>query len=425
MVESWRRLDAAGPFVAMGMITAPFAHERRDEVRNTMLKYATVVRGRTAFRFVIGDTMPLVIEGDGSGSDAKFAALRREVDRYGDVVKLDAIDGAGINVACSCIEKLTSWMRYALVKWPAAPYIGKTEDDTYVQLQVLESELLNLVDHPNLMYGYMTLAVLPTRPTLYPERQPLRACVTAANECQKSARRGDPPFTEGCFLGDLESKLHVPGKLRRNRTTADRSAVVEEPSPLIGWWRGASHACGFPDVGSRPPAARHARLAGSSLGSAGGGNGDGSTGTGGGTGTGTGTGGGAPRSTMAPFPTGPLAVFGRDLATRLFVDCAYMRTYERQARRHGRKTLCRGPHKHLTFASTLCDTVLAHWLGMCGTEATIAHITRTKSHHYMWRGAGLGWMAPSNLSLAIHYLKAKPTLPSAPAELKRCAQTMR
>ena len=32
----------------------------------------------------------------------------------------------------------------------------------------------------------------------------------------------------------------------------------------------------------------------------------------------------------------------------------------------------------------------------------------------MWRGAGLGWMAPSNLSLAVHYLKAKPGTRSGP-----------
>ena len=100
-----------------------------------------------------------------------------------------------------------------------------------------------------------------------------------------------------------------------------------------------------------------------------------------------------PRSTMAPFPTGPLAVFGRDLAAKVFRDCAYVRSYERHARRAGRKTLCRGPRKHLSFASTLCDSVIAHWLAMCDTEATIAHTTRTKSHHYMWRGAWIGWMA--------------------------------
>lgn len=117
---------------------------------------------------------------------------------------------------------------------------------------------------------------------------------------------------------------------------------------------------------------------------------------------------------MAPFPTGPLAVFGRDLATALFEDCAYQREYEERARLWGRRTLCKGPQAHLSFASTLCDTVLSHWLARCDVDVTVAHTTRTKSHHYMWRGAGLGWMSPSNLSLAVHYLKAKPHELSGP-----------
>lgn len=47
-------------------------------------------------------------------------------------------------------------------------------------------------------------------------------------------------------------------------------------------------------------------------------------------------------------------------------------------------------------------------------SVTVAHSTRTKSHHYMWRAAGLGWMPPSNLSLSVHHLKAKPSAPSGP-----------
>jgi len=118
---------------------------------------------------------------------------------------------------------------------------------------------------------------------------------------------------------------------------------------------------------------------------------------------------------MAPFPTGPLAVFSRDLAANLFETCPYSREYERRARLWGRRTHCKGPRKHLSFASVLCDTVVSHWLAMCAAKnVTVVHTTRTKSHHYMWRGAGLGWMAPSNISLAIHYLKVKPELKSGP-----------
>ena len=64
----------------------------------------------------------------------------------------------------------------------------------------------------------------------------------------------------------------------------------------------------------------------------------------------------------------------------------------------------------------LCDSVLGLLLAACvgNTSVTVAHSTRTKIHHYHYRAAGLGWMAPSNLSLAIHGLKAKPELASGP-----------
>ena len=59
--------------------------------------------------------------------------------------------------------------------------------------------------YPKLILGYMTLAVLPTRPTGYPERQPMRACVTNIGDCHKKRRAGKPAYTEGCFLGDTPS----------------------------------------------------------------------------------------------------------------------------------------------------------------------------------------------------------------------------
>ena len=67
--------NASSPFLAMGMVTAPFAEARRSQVRQTMLRYDTVVRGRTVFRFVVGDTMPLL------GSDASAEQTRRSSTR--------------------------------------------------------------------------------------------------------------------------------------------------------------------------------------------------------------------------------------------------------------------------------------------------------------------------------------------------------
>ena len=63
--------------------------------------------------------------------------MHEEKTKYGDVVILDAVDGPKLEPACSCGEKTVGWVQFALQKWPRAAFIGKTEDDTYVQLDML------------------------------------------------------------------------------------------------------------------------------------------------------------------------------------------------------------------------------------------------------------------------------------------------
>lgn len=238
------RNAGAGPsgstevILAMGMVIAPFSSERRAQVRATMLQYDPVLKGSTVFRFVIGREMPTLEKQLGSQrSAAALQELTRESATHGDIAMVDALDGKGVSVACSCGEKQTAWVRYALRRWPNAHFIGKTEDDTYLQLATLEAELRTLTSARNVMYGYMTLGVMPTRPTRYPEKSPFYACVTAAHNCRKSRLeqkdrkgpgrgsgrgsgkrrgrgvKGAPAaangtwHTEGCFLGDLESKV--------------------------------------------------------------------------------------------------------------------------------------------------------------------------------------------------------------------------
>ena len=46
-------------------------------------------------------------------------------------------------------------------------------------------------------------------------------------------------------------------------------------------------------------------------------------------------------------------------------------------------------------------------------NVTIAHMTYTKAHHYAVNAGGQGWVAPSNQSIAVHWLK-KHTGPSGP-----------
>ena len=337
------------------------------------MKYPPVLAGRMAFRFVVGNYMPsLQLD---NAVKSKVAALEQEITQHADIVRVDSIDGPSLDNACSCVEKQAAWVQFALRAWPDAAFIAKTEDDTYVQLQVLEGELMALREHRNVLYGYHTLSLMPIRPTPRPEAKPENACVTRAGACRKSIaakatfaaakatgagtglRRQKLPFntmnsekhSAGCFLGDMEDKL-----------------LVDAESGVLQVWPTVLRSC------EQDPT----------------------------------------NMTLAPFPTGPLAVWGADLARTIFEDCAYLQTYLRDGRQANRqggcdKTSSRRPGlMGRSFASVLCDTVIGHWLAMCTANATIAHMTRTKSHHYHHRAGGLGWAAPHALSVAVHNLKS-------------------
>ena len=58
-------------------------------------------------------------------------ALQLEMERYLDTVRVDAPDGG--NIECACTEKMVGWFRLALRTFPTALFIGKMEEDTYVQ----------------------------------------------------------------------------------------------------------------------------------------------------------------------------------------------------------------------------------------------------------------------------------------------------
>ena len=410
--------------IAVGMITAPFFWDRRGQVRSTMMQYPPVLAGRMAFRFVIGNYMPS-LQLDTAAVRSKVAALDQEITQHADIVRVDSIDGPNLDNACSCVEKQAAWVQFALRAWPEAGFIAKTEDDTYVQLQVLEGELMALREHRNVLYGYHTLSLMPIRPTPRPEAKPETACVSRAQSCRKSiaakaaASAAAPPRpgtapglrrqrlsfnamnsvtqSAGCFLGDMEDKLLVDAE----------SGVLQVCMVYAYAWcmhmHGACicmvharhvlqvyalhlHACPRPHTRSRLPQVWPTLLRSCEQ--------------------------DPTNMTLAPFPTGPLAVWGADLARTMFVDCAYLQTYLRDGRQANRQGGCdrtRSRRPGLvgrSFASLLCDTVIGHWVAMCTANATIAHMTRTKSHHYHHRAGGLGWAAPHALSVAVHNLKS-------------------
>lgn len=124
----------------------------------------------------------------------------------------------------------------------------------------------------------------------------------------------------------------------------------------------------------------------------------------------------APGSTEpAPFPTGPLMIASASLANTVFASCDYLQRFFARGRETNRRTLCRGHEKMQSWASLVGDCAIGHWVSKCarGHNITIAHMTYTKAHHYSTNSGGQGWVAPSNASIAVHWLK-RHTGPSGP-----------
>ena len=180
-----------------------------------MAKYPTVAAGRTVLRFLLGSETPTLAS---APRLTLHTALKLESNAHGDVLVLDAIDGARLDNACSCTEKTVAWVRHALRTWPSVAFIAKSEDDTYVQLQALDYELrTHLLDQPRVLYGYHTLSMLPTRPTPRREAKPSDACVALAGRCRES--RG---CTEGSCKGMRKHTSSYSGVGVRDRDKVAR-----------------------------------------------------------------------------------------------------------------------------------------------------------------------------------------------------------
>ena len=336
--------------LAIGMNAAPFNFAKRRLVRETMLQSAPVVSGRVVFRFVIGNVLiaasrPLRRK----RWDTDREALRAELAQHDDMVELDAIDGPGVAMECPAAEKTIAWMRHAIASWPEALFFGKTEDDTYVQFDALAAELsrLHAMDLPNVMYGLMGICSMPTadraeRASTVNPRRP-------AHGRLGSVATSAPAATgyKACFLGSFERIGWVTGGYR---------SIMQWRSSQVG--------------------PSHGKCVRGS-------------------------------STPAPFPTGPLAVLSSSLARAVYSRCAYLEDFAARGRAANRQTLCRGVQRARSWASLVGDCAIGHWVSMCarGLNVSIAHMTYTKNHHYALHAGGQGWVAPSNDSIVVHYLK--------------------
>ena len=345
------------PLLALGMNSAPFNWPKREQIRQTMLRYPPATNGQIVFRFVVGRVLVPKPAARAAAAAGTSAAAGREPDladeswqkravqlkaelasHADDMLQVDAIDGPGVAMECPAAEKTVLWVRHAVKTWPTAAYVGKTEDDTYLQLSALALELqrLSALRLPNVLYGLMGICSMPP---------PSRAARSASGH-------------KACFLGSLERAGWVTGGYRS-----------------IAQWRGGG--------------GRGARRGGAQC--------------------------AAGSTAPAPFPTGPLMVASTELAAAVFVRCAYLADFERQGRLANRRTLCRGADRARSWASLVGDCAIGHWVSHCarGLNVTIAHMTYTKGHHYSTGAGGQGWVAPSNASVAVHWLK-RHTGPSGP-----------
>ena len=95
---------------------------------------------------------------------------------------------------CPAAEKNILWMQYALRTWPHATFYGKTEDDTFVHLDMLTMELERLLTQrvPNIVYGLFGICSMPN-----------------AARAERSATG-----FKACFLGSLERVGWITGAYR-------------------------------------------------------------------------------------------------------------------------------------------------------------------------------------------------------------------
>ena len=124
-------LPSADPLLALGIVSAPTHVERRAQLR-PFLTAGDAEKHNVLFKFVLGHTATDVIA---------------EIKAYGrsepDVVLLDASEGGGVG----CVDKSFAWWRHAIVAYPHAAYIGKTDDDSIVRLPALAQLLRTPLPH--------------------------------------------------------------------------------------------------------------------------------------------------------------------------------------------------------------------------------------------------------------------------------------
>jgi len=143
-----RKLDAAGVFLFLGIMTSPSLDPaRRDAVRNTWLPLQQPAAARACF--VIGRR---------SVSSRSLPALDTEADTHGDIFFLaHTFDGCTRMVT---IAKAFAWWQAAerAVRGTAVRFVAKVDDDSFVNLPILALKLRPLAACSHVYSGVMPMA---------------------------------------------------------------------------------------------------------------------------------------------------------------------------------------------------------------------------------------------------------------------------
>lgn len=136
--------STAAPFVALGVLSAAGAaekstsaqyRERRTHLRQDARRFASFEK-EVALRFVLAGGLT-------SKNGAALLEAHKEADAHGDMILFNTTEGR-----FTCSRKYLLWMQAALHLFPSAKFISIGDDDTYIQLDHLVTDLRSVTRDP-------------------------------------------------------------------------------------------------------------------------------------------------------------------------------------------------------------------------------------------------------------------------------------
>ena len=247
------------PQLALGVVSAPASEARRNAARGSWLRDAAVLDGRVAVRFVLGSSAASSSDHDDYYESAAAAAKCRDVAEAAlrasprDVLLVDAPD-------CNMWHspaKVHAWFQAALVAFPNAQWLGKTEDDAMLWASALLTDLHSLPPAAQ-YYGVMAWQGSCRSAVADVDEAASSAALTAAALTAANPLTA-PVECSGCYAGALANGVGMcrAAHCRAGGTAANGRRCCQVGCPRTV--RMAPFAIGALDVRARPLAASVAR----------------------------------------------------------------------------------------------------------------------------------------------------------------------